>query len=333
MQCPSLNELPPPPNGCTGWPWTEESARIGPLPRATTPSPKITVITPSFNQRSFVEATLRSVLLQGYHNLEYLVLDGGSTDGTVDIIKKYARWLDYWVSEPDGGQSAAINRGLEMGSGQFATWINSDDMLCKNAIIASASHLDTSCPNTIYVGNALHIDATGRILHEHQGRVHSLEDLVRIRSVWRAHGHIVQPEVLFPRDLAISVGGLDPKNHYTMDYELWGKFFLKGAQFRYTNLPFGMFRQHQNQKTYDGIRQTRALLDSARKFVGESSDLLSEESKKEILEELLVYGTDFEEAQWKDSGRLTRLGLPRKMVIGLRRLKTLLQGPSNVSRK
>jgi len=332
MQCPSLNELPPPPSGWTGWPWTEESAHIAPLPGAA-PPPKVTIITPSFNQRSFVEATIRSVLLQGYSNLEYLVLDGGSTDGTVDIIRKYARWLDYWVSEPDGGQSAAINRGLEMGSGQFATWINSDDMLCKNAIIASASQLDASCPNTIYIGTALHVDANGNILHEHHGKVHSIEDLVRIRSVWRSRGHIVQPEVLFPRELAVSVGGLDPKNHYTMDYELWGKFLLKGARFHYTNVPFGMFRQHQDQKTYDGIRQTRALLESARKLVMESSDFLSQESQKEILEDLRAYGTEFEDAQWKNSGRLTALGLPRKMVIGLRRLKTLLKGPSNVSRK
>src|SRR4029077_15848030 len=98
MQSPSLHELPPPPSGCTGWPWTEESTRQESPLQSATPWPKITVITPSFNQRSFVEATIRSVLLQGYSNLEYLVLDGGSTDGTVDVIRKYARWLDYWVS-------------------------------------------------------------------------------------------------------------------------------------------------------------------------------------------------------------------------------------------
>src|SRR5262245_45129905 len=140
MQCPSLNDLPPPPRGCTGWPWTEESTGLADCAADATPWPRITIITPSFNQRLFVEATIRSVLLQGYDNLEYLVLDGGSTDGSVDIIRKYARWVDYWVSEPDGGQSAAINRGLKMGSGVFATWINSDDMLCKNAIIDSVSH-------------------------------------------------------------------------------------------------------------------------------------------------------------------------------------------------
>src|SRR6185503_20481856 len=129
MQSPSLNDLPAPPPGCTGWPWSEESVRV-----ASPSFPRITVTTPSFNQRSFLEATIRSVLLQGYPNLEYFVMDGGSTDGSVEIIKKYAPWIDYWVSEPDGGQSAAINRGLQMGTGKFAAWINSDDLLCKNAV-------------------------------------------------------------------------------------------------------------------------------------------------------------------------------------------------------
>jgi len=89
------------------------------------PWPCLSFITPSFNQGRFLEATLRSVLLQGYPNLEYFVLDGGSTDNSVEILQKYSPWLSYWVSEPDGGQSAAINRGLHMSSGFYATWINS----------------------------------------------------------------------------------------------------------------------------------------------------------------------------------------------------------------
>ena len=90
-------------------------------------------MTPSFNQGRFLEETIRSILLQGYPNLEYFVLDGGSSDQSVEIIEKYAPWIDFWVSERDRGQSAAINRGLRMGSGSYATWINSDDMLCKDA--------------------------------------------------------------------------------------------------------------------------------------------------------------------------------------------------------
>ena len=120
MRSPSLHELPPPPPGRTGWPWTEASAALpARYGRMAGPWPRISVVTPSFNQARFLEATLRSILLQGYPDLEYFVLDGGSTDGSVEIIKKYEPWLTSWVSEPDGGQSAAINRGLRLSSGLF----------------------------------------------------------------------------------------------------------------------------------------------------------------------------------------------------------------------
>ena len=141
MQCPTLSELPPPPSGKTGWPWTEESRRLPNQMPSGCPWPRISVVTPSFNQGKFIEETIRSVLLQGYPNLEYLMIDGGSTDNSVEIIKKYSPWLTYWVSEPDDGQSDAINRGLKMSSGDFATWINSDDLLCKNALVEHASRI------------------------------------------------------------------------------------------------------------------------------------------------------------------------------------------------
>src|SRR5436190_764759 len=141
MPCPRLVEVAAPPSGKKGWPWTEESS---PPPTQASPSrdwPRITIITPSFNQVQFIEETIRSILLQGYPNLEYLVLDGGSTDGSVEIIKKYSRWIDFWRSEPDGGQSAAINSGLKRGNGAYATWINSDDLLCKDALIRQAAEI------------------------------------------------------------------------------------------------------------------------------------------------------------------------------------------------
>src|SRR5438034_5705212 len=111
MTNPRLTDLPKPPDGKQGWPWTEESSPSPVLPSNCSEWPRITVITPSFNQVRFIEETIRSILLQGYPNLEYLILDGGSSDGSVDIIGKYSRWIDYWKSEPDGGQSAAINQG------------------------------------------------------------------------------------------------------------------------------------------------------------------------------------------------------------------------------
>jgi glycosyltransferase involved in cell wall biosynthesis len=323
MHCPNLHELPPPPPAKTGWPWTEESRQLPGQTQDGSQWPRISVVTPSFNQGKFIEETIRSVLLQGYPNLEYFVLDGGSTDDSVEIIRKYSPWLTSWVSEPDAGQSDAINRGLKMASGDFATWINSDDLLCKNALVEHVSR-NGCVANTVYVGNCLRIDVTGKILSSHRGRVHSLEDLLRIKSVWRARGHIIQPEVLFPRDLALAVGALDPDNHFTMDYELWGKFFLAGASFQYTDIPFGMFRRHPNQKIHNGSRITESLLIAATKLA-RRADCFSEEMRQGILADLDTYKEARKKGHWKKSGRLAKVGLPASVVNPIRRIRAKLQ--------
>src|SRR5262245_43647850 len=318
MQCPRLNELPAPPPGKTGWPWTEESS---PLPGGILdgcPWPRITVVTPSFNQGRFIEETIRSILLQGYPDLEYLILDGASTDNSIEIIKTYAPWLTYWVSEPDGGQSAAINRGLRMGSGLFATWINSDDMLCKNALAHHFLSNDLA-ENVVYIGDCIYIDEGGKPLFTHRGRVQSLEDLVRIPSVWLSGGCISQPEVLFPLELVRRVGGLNEDNHYSMDYELWGKFFLAGAKVHYTGIPFGLFRWYHGQKTQDGVKQIESTLDVAVALISLATSL-SAEAKQEILSGLQAYRDAYPAARWKESGRLARIGLPRSIVIPIRKL-------------
>jgi hypothetical protein len=319
MHCPSLQDLPPPPPGRIGWPWTEASASLP----VTMPDggawPRISVVTPSFNQARFLEATLRSILLQGYPNLEYFVFDGGSTDNTVEIIKKYSPWIDFWVSEPDRGQSAAINRGLRMGTGSHATWINSDDMLCKDALSNHVSSHELAA-DVVHIGDCVNIDEVGNILFKHRGRVQSLEDLVRIRSVWRSGGYICQQEVLFPLQLALRVGGLNEENHYSMDYELWGKFFLAGAKVQYTGIPFGFFRWHEAQKTRESKKQTESTLDVATALIA-LTDSLSAATKQELLADLQAYREEYPEILWKHTGRLTRLGFPRSIVIPIRKFR------------
>jgi len=323
MPRPSLHDLPDPPPGKTGWPWTEGSHRLPDASDNHEPWPRITVVTPSYNQGQFLEETIRSILLQGYPNLEYFVLDGGSTDRSVEIIKQYAQWITYWVSEPDGGQSAAINRGLTMGSGLFATWINSDDMLYQHALTEHASRVGFA-PNTVYVGTCARINAAGTIIAIRRGRVHSLEDLVRLSKVWKTGGHIVQPEVLFPRGLALDVGGLNISMHDAMDYELWGKFLLAGAHFQYTDIPFGMFRRHADQKTRNRWRTIEVLLTTAAQLVA-SATCFSEHQRNEILAELDSYRNDYFKRAWRNSGRLGRTGLPPTIGVRLRTLKIRLQ--------
>ena len=251
-------------------------------------------------------------------------MDGGSTDNSAAIIKKYSPWLTYCTSEPDSGQSDAINRGLKRASGDFAIWINSDDLLCKNALVEHASRIGFA-PDTVYVGNCIYIDETGKVLSLHRSIVQSLEDLVRVNKVWNgARGHIVQPEVMFPRELFLTVGGLDCNNHFTMDFDLWGKFFLAGATFQYTDIPFGMFREHPDQKINDVLRTTESLLSTAAQLA-RVAGCFSEETRKDILVDLDDYKEQYLKDYWRGTGRLAKIGLPPMIVNPIRRVRAKLQ--------
>ena len=323
MRCPRLSQLPTPAPDKTGWPWTDESRSLNDIAPDGKQWPRVSIITPSFNQAQYIEETIRSVILQGYPNLEYLIFDGGSKDGSVEIIKNYSPWIDYWVSEPDGGQSNAINEGLKLASGQLVTWINSDDLLCKNALVEQASRYEGS-DNIIYVGKCTYIDAAGNFLSEHTGSVHCIEDLVRVGDFWRRGNQIVQPEVLFPRALALSVGGLNPRNHLTMDYEFWGRLLLAGGRFEYTEIPFGVFREHANQKTQDNVRATESLLESAATLI-RAADCFPEKTKQQLLADLETYRVRYYRDFWRGTGRLARIGLPSSWVIWLRSWKSVFQ--------
>lgn len=322
MRCPTLAALPPPAADRIGWPWTEESLGLPEYDTAGRPWPRLTVVTPSFNQGRFIEETIRSVLLQGYPNLEYFVVDGGSTDQTIETIKKYSPWIDAWISEPDRGQSAAINRGLAMGSGVLAAWINSDDWLCKNAL-STHSLKHAVSPGLIYIGDCVNVDEAGGILSQHRGRVESLDDLVRVESVWNNGGHICQQEVLFPLDLFRRVGGLNEENHYSMDYELWGELFLAGCRAHYTGIPFGVFRRHRNQKSQDSSKQIQSTLSVAAALVERATGFPAD-VKQLLLADLARYRQEYPDILWRHTGRLSRMGLPRSLVFLLRGLRHAL---------
>jgi len=153
MRCPTLSELPPPPPGKTGWPWTEESPQLPDTMPDGRPWPKISIVTPNYNYGQFIEETIRSVLLQGYPNLEYIIIDGGSTDNSVEIIKKYEPWPVYWVSEPDCGMYDAINKGLRLATGDLIGICNADDLYEKEALRESGcAYMSGGCARIICGG-------------------------------------------------------------------------------------------------------------------------------------------------------------------------------------
>ena len=308
----SLNDLPD--ASGSGWPLTASP----PSPSDDREYPKISVVTPSYNQAEFLEATLRSVILQNYPNLEYVVIDGGSSDGSVDVIKKYEPWIDHWVSEPDRGQSHAINKGFAHCSGELATFINSDDMLEPGALVEHAETYGYE-PDTIYVGNCRIVDGDGTTKRRHTSQVRDLDDLIDIPNVWRAQptqGHIVQMETLFPLDLYRRVGGLDEDVEFAMDYVLWGEMLLEGATIEYTDIGVGVFRRHDAQKTADKWVHTRSMVKHAIRFA-RRHPAWSEEEKRSTIRALKAYRRE----RWRSTGKLARLGLPRPVVNSIREFR------------
>ena len=153
MHCPTLKDLPPPPEGKTGWPWTEGNSQLPKTMPDGKPWAKISIITPNYNYGRTVEEAIRSVLLQGYPNLEYIIIDGGSADNSLEIIKRYERWLGYWVSESDEGIYDAINKGIKVASGEWIYVLGSDDILYHNKVLYEAFSDSNNINADIIYGN------------------------------------------------------------------------------------------------------------------------------------------------------------------------------------
>jgi glycosyltransferase involved in cell wall biosynthesis len=234
-------DLPPPLLGRSGWPWTESSPNVPPYAPDGKPWPRVTVITPSFNQGQYIEETIRSVLLQGYPNLEYFVIDGGSSDCTVSIIRKYEPWLTYWESKPDKGQVDALNKGLAIATGEIFNWINSDDYLLPGALhnvaaaFGNADAVAAVCEN---FGDGLQPYAVcSQQLSSHE--------LIAGDSDVIFH----QPALWFKCRYIGDSGGIDKALHNLFDWDLAIRYLDKHPRVHYLDTPIARFRLHPNSKT------------------------------------------------------------------------------------
>jgi glycosyltransferase involved in cell wall biosynthesis len=239
---PSLAELPAPPAGKSGWPWTEGSP-AAPSGDAA-PLPTITVVVPSYQQGAFLEETLRSILLQGYPDLEVLVMDGGSKDETVSVIRKYEPWLAGWVSERDGGQSAAINKGWRRAQGELLTWLNSDDLLRPGWAQAMARALVADEALDLAYCDVQVIDHESRFRWLVEGRAPEVSYTV---LMWRTP--FFQQGFLARRRVFEACGYVDESMHFAMDTELWLRLLLAGRTFRRVPEALGALRIHPATKT------------------------------------------------------------------------------------
>ena len=236
---PTLNDLPA--VSRKGWPWSDAFQNPNPESLSQVDWPKISIVTPSFNQGQFLEETIRSVLLQGYPNLEYIIIDGGSTDGSVEIIKKYEPWLAYWQSEKDAGQSQAINKGFANSTGEIMAWINSDDFYAPGAFFPVAEAFLKE--NTLWVAGITHrVDQSGKIIIPGKRFEESMEN-------WYIGAPYLQPGIFWHRDLWKKSGTLDESLHYSFDYDLLMRFVQYQTFAFWLESHLANFRIHSESKT------------------------------------------------------------------------------------
>ncbi len=202
----------------------------------------VSIITPSFNQAPFLETTIQSVLTQDYADIEYIVVDGGSTDGSAEIIRKYADRLAWWVSEPDRGQTDALNKGFARARGDVLAWINSDDTYQPGAVREAAAYLQAHPEAGMVYGDAHYIDETGRVI----GRFPAAQtDYRRLRQ---GYVHVPQQSSFFRAGLWQKVGPLDPSFYFAMDFDLWVRL-AEQAPLHYYPKMWANFRLHSGAKT------------------------------------------------------------------------------------
>lgn len=227
-----------------GWPWVIDNKQRVSTDLFENPLPRITVVTPSFNQGRFLEETIRSVLLQGYPNLEYIIMDGGSTDESIEILRRYEPFLNYLHIGPDGGQSAAIADGFDRATGEILAWLNSDDLYMPGAL-ARVGRFFTLNPESVF----LHSDV--QLIAENSqpcGMLHASPTNLFLTKNTGAHGWW-QPGTFWHRETYMACGVLDRQLQFCMDRDLFIRICSAGKSQTIRGKPLAAFRVQQEQKS------------------------------------------------------------------------------------
>lgn len=230
--------------------------------------PKISLVTPSYNQAPFLEETLESVLQQNYPNLEYIVIDGGSTDNSQAIIQKYSQQLAHWVSEPDKGQTDALRKGFSKATGEILGWLCSDDLLRPNTLTEVANFFKENPSAQVVYGNSLWIDPEGKLIKAR--KEHGFNRYILLYC----HNFIPQPSTFWRHSLFEAVGDLDQNFDVAMDADLWLRF-SEVSRVHHVRKCWSCMRIYPEQKTYrlfDKREAEKTLL--RERYYGEEADWL-----------------------------------------------------------
>jgi glycosyltransferase involved in cell wall biosynthesis len=206
--------------------------------------PKISIITPSYNQGEYIEQTIISVIGQQYPNLEYIIIDGGSNDNSINIIKKYEKNLQYWCSEVDSGQSEAINKGLKKCTGDIIAWLNSDDMYMPGALFFMAQVADIDKAE-IYYTNCIHYGITDNSVLSWATDVYNLSNLISLDVA----DYITQPSSFWTRKALLQNDLLNESLHFAMDWEWFLRAKNNKIKLKQFNDAISIYRVHPNRKT------------------------------------------------------------------------------------
>ena len=208
--------------------------------------PKISIVTPAYNNVRYIEDCILSVLNQNYPNLEYIIMDGGSTDGSVKVIKKYEKCISYWVTRPDDGQADALKKGFEIASGEILAWINSDDIYIAGTFKKIADMFMKSSYDVVY-GDEYFIDKNRVIIGERR----QFQYPKRLGAAFLIFGGfgVFQPASFWSRNIYQKVGGINPTYKFAMDTDLFIRFALHKARFKYIKGHVVNFRLHEMSKS------------------------------------------------------------------------------------
>jgi glycosyltransferase involved in cell wall biosynthesis len=239
------DKWPPKPVGKKGWPW-EASSAAPVLDSSAGKLPTISVVVVSYNQAAYLEEALRSLLLQQYPHLEIFVADGASRDGSVEIIRRYEPWLAGWFSEPDRGQSDALNKGFKRVNGEIWNWLCSDDLVPPGAL-RQVGEFFRDHPSVDVLAGGCHYQYDGTPEKSHDGVINA-----SIFAALPARNPVFQPSCYFRRHVLQTAGPIREDFHFAMDWEIWCRFLKVGARWAFTDRTLGIYRVTGENKSFTG---------------------------------------------------------------------------------